>query len=250
MRSIRSVFLTGGALALALLPGRAAAASTTGPTATAAAAASATVAHWAMEEGPGATRLVDSSGNGLHGTIGRDVATGSAVGGDRVHRFAWKLPDAPPANPHRLNTVADRPLLDPGSGAYSVSLRFRATHHSGNIVQKGQATTPGGSWKIDAEDGVLHCQFRGASGTRTVSSGRNVMDGRWHTVRCERSGNTLTLTVDGAVTQRRTGATGRIDNSHPVSIGGKHSCNQASIGCDYFSGDIAWVRVESDRVVK
>jgi hypothetical protein len=39
--------------------------------------ASNTAASWSMEEPPGATTLVDSSGNGRHGTIAYDVTTGA-----------------------------------------------------------------------------------------------------------------------------------------------------------------------------
>ena len=36
----------------------------------------------------------------------------------------------------------------------------------------------------------------------------------------------------------------RIDNSRPFLIGGKLDCATEGVGCDYFSGQIDWVRVE------
>ena len=51
--------------------------------------------------------------------------------------------------------------------------------------------------------------------------------------------------IDGVVTGRNRNATGNISNTRPVSIAGKGNCDQVEITCDYFSGDIDHVRIET-----
>jgi hypothetical protein len=57
------------------------------------------------------------------------------------------------------------------------------------------------------------------------------------------------MTVDpgtrSQVTRRSLGATGRIANSYPFTIGGKFRCNQTTVTCDYFSGDVDYVTVRA-----
>jgi hypothetical protein len=53
------------------------------------------------------------------------------------------------------------------------------------------------------------------------------------------------MTVDGSVVARLTGPTGSIANTWPLSIGGKYECDQINVTCDYFVGDIDWVRIET-----
>ena len=54
------------------------------------------------------------------------------------------------------------------------------------------------------------------------------------------------MTVDGVVRDIRSGTTGTIANTRPITIGGKLNCNQVDITCDYFVGDIDYVRIESN----
>ena len=44
---------------------------------------------------------------------------------------------------------------------------------------------------------------------------------------------------------RRSGWTGRIENSWPVSIGGKTDCDQIHVGCDYYAGDLDYVEIDA-----
>ena len=53
------------------------------------------------------------------------------------------------------------------------------------------------------------------------------------------------MTVDGTVVARLTGPTGSISNNWPLSIGGKYDCDQINVTCDYFAGDVDWVRIET-----
>ena len=209
------------------------------------AAAGRTVALWDMNESPGARTMKDSSGNGRTGTIGREVRVGTRADGATGYRFDRLEPDTPPTHPQHLVTVPDSSALDPGDRDYAVTVRLRTTGKFGNIVQKGQATVSGGNVKLQIPNGIVQCLYRGSVTTLLVSSKRRLNDGRWHTVRCERTASGVTLTVDGTVEARRSGRTGRIANSWPVSIGGKTKCDQVKVGCDYYVGDLDWIRIET-----
>jgi len=204
------------------------------------------VGAWQMNEPAGSRSLQDSSANQIDGVIGTDVLTGIALsGGGTGYRFPFVRPNQPPANPQRLVQVPHDNRLNPGTGNFAVELRMRTTNSFGNVIQKGQAGSPGGYWKFQQPSGKISCLFRGSAGSSTASSGTvRVNDGAWHTVRCERTSSSVVMTVDGAVTGRNRNATGTIANTRPVTIAGKLNCDQVEITCDYFAGDIDYVRIE------
>ena len=205
------------------------------------------VAIWGMNEAAGSEVMVDSSGNGLHGRIGANVQEGTALpGGGTGYRFPYKRPNTPPADPEHLVTVPHRSRLNPGSGDFAVEFRMRTTHSFGNVIQKGQNGSVGGYFKFEQPNGKIACLFQGSAGRSTASSGTvRVNDGSWHTVRCERTASGVTMRVDGVVTSRNRNRTGTIANTRPLTIAGKGRCDQVEITCDYFSGDIDWVRIET-----
>ena len=200
-------------------------------------AADGSLSSWELEERAGSTTLDDHTG-GRDGTIGSSVE----LTGASVHRWSTVAPDDSPYDPGRIHTVADHPELDFDSDRAAVLVRLRTTAPKGNIVQKGQSRTSGGFFKIEMDDGRVACMVKGSGGSAFVRSEARIDDGSWHDVHCERDGAGVTLRVDGAVADRRTRSTGDVDNSKPLAIGGKNSCNQTSVGCDYFSGEL-------DRVV-
>jgi hypothetical protein len=202
------------------------------------------IAHWAMNEGRSARIMLDSGGRGLHGSIGNEVHTGTTVSGSTGYRFDRLEPDTPPTHPGHLVTVPDNSALDPGNRTYAVTLRLRTTKHFGNVIQKGQATTSGGNFKLQIPSGRIECLFRGSRTSLIAVAKRKINDGRWHTVQCERSGDGVTLWIDGTVESRTRGWTGPIANSWPVSIGGKTQCDQVDVGCDYYAGDIDQVSID------
>jgi len=207
-----------------------------------------TVAFWRFDEAPGSTQLRDSGPHGIHGRIGRDVETGVRVAGATAHRFSFVVPDAPPVNPERLNTVEDNARLSPGSKDFAVTVRLRTTSQlGGNIVQKGQAAA-GQYWKMEIEERIAYCLFRGSAGSFGAYALQPVDDGDWHTIRCERTTSGVSMWIDGVLQSQRSGATGRISNSWPLSIAGKTHCNQQAEDCDYFSGDIDYIRIDEVRV--
>jgi len=215
--------------------------------AVAAPASAATLADWEMNEGSGATTMIDSSGH-VNGTIGSAVKTGVSVMGATVYRWPFASPTAPPPKPERI-VQANSSSLNPGSGTYTVSLRYRTTQHFGNIVQKGQAGSAGGYFKVENPHGQINCVFRGVvSGKlvrKAVTSPAVLSDGAFHVATCTRTAYALTLTIDGSVVDTAHGSTGNISNTRPVTIGGKLNCDQVKTTCDYYTGDIDWVKLSN-----
>lgn len=216
-----------------------------GGTAVAQAVALRPVAVWELNEGRGARTMVDSSGHGLDGRVGAEVETGVDKDGATAYFFPRLQPNTPPPHPEHLVTVADNVALDPGDRTYAVTFRMITTHSFGNIIQKGQAGSAGGYFKFQAPNGIVQCLFRGSAGSGGTQSDRRLNDGKWHTIRCERSADAVTLTVDGTVVGRHRGWTGTIANAMPLSIGGKTHCDQVKVTCDYFPGYLDRVRIDA-----
>ena len=224
MRLLGTVLVLGTAavLPLALAP-------------TPAAAAATAVASWEMNESAGyGGTMTDSSGRAVTGVIGSKVQRGVKVGGRTGYRFASEGSAQPGQD--RLITVADRAELDPGTRTYSLTVTFRTGATYSNMVQKGQSNTAGGFYKVDMTKGIAYCTFKGASGQRAIGSGRALNDSAWHTVTCTRDATGVSMSVDGAAARRIAGPTGAISNADALTIGGKKSCNQTTVGCDYFIG--------------
>jgi concanavalin A-like lectin/glucanase superfamily protein len=207
--------------------------------------ASSATASWQMNEPPHAGVMHDSGRHGVDGSIGSAVATGVTHAGATAYRFSYAAPDQTPAEPDRL-VMVNNAVLNPGTRSFAVTIRYRTHHVGGNMVQKGQAQTSGGYFKLEAPDqaGNMRCEFEGSLGTVSVSSGEALNDGRWHTVHCRRTRAGLTMTVDGVITDRQFGRTGNISNSLPLTIAGKPNCDTTST-CDYFAGDIDYVTIQA-----
>jgi hypothetical protein len=216
--------------------------------AVAAPASAATLADWEMNEGPGATTMIDASGH-VNGTIGSAVKTGVVFNGATGYQWPFASPTAPPPKPERI-VQANSNSLNPGSGTYTVSVRFRTNQHFGNMVQKGQAGASGGYFKIENPNGRINCVFRGrnSSGTlvrKAVQAPTATSDNAWHTATCTRTTAGVTLSIDGNVVGTAKGNTGNISNTRPISIGGKLNCDQVNTTCDYFTGSMDWVKISN-----
>jgi Laminin G domain len=208
-----------------------------------------TIGDWQMNEPAGSTVMVDSSGNGLNGTIGTSVQVGYTNGGATGYNWTYRPPSSGGVDKQRIVQV-NSSTLNPDTSDYAVELRFRTLSGWGNIVQKGQAAATGGYWKIENPGGHIECKYRGKKtdgtwGTKVVRSA-NLNDGAWHTVRCVRLPTTVTLTVDGVLYDTARGKTGSISNTGVLSIGGKLNCqNQpGQTSCDYYTGSLDYVRIE------
>jgi hypothetical protein len=53
------------------------------------------------------------------------------------------------------------------------------------------------------------------------------------------------MTVDGKVVSTLKHATGNISNSKPLTIAGKQSCDQITVTCDYWVGQIDYVQIQT-----
>src|SRR5919108_421046 len=138
--------------------------------------AATTIADWEMNEASGATTMHDSSGSNLSGTIGSAVQTGVIVGGAKGYR--WSSQNKAGKHPERLVKVASA-LLNPGTGAFAVTIRLRTGAGDQNIIQKGQATTAGGMWKVDMVKGHVKCTFKGSAGRGGGGGAQTGWGGGW-----------------------------------------------------------------------
>ncbi len=210
------------------------------PAAVTGAAASTGVLDLELNDAQGASAAVDSSGHHHNGRVGSLVRMGSGHA-----TFPLEAKDAALGSKPLVEVPdAGDGSLDPGSGGFTIVMRYRTSHAFGNVLQKGQATSAGGQVKLQQPKGSLTCMFKTAAGTATAGSGSVRMDnGAWHTVRCVRTASSVTMYVDGKQTGRSTHHTGSLDNAMPWSIGGKTACNGDNVDCDYFAGDIDYVRL-------
>ena len=201
-------------------------------------------ALYEMNEPPGTTVMLDSSGNGNHGVVDpTGVESGGVYDGETAYHWVYRSPTEPPASPERVVHVPDSEALEPAGQDFTIELRVRFTDKFGNIAQKGQATTTGGQWKIQNPKGRPSCLFKGSLGRAATRSKVELNDNEWHTITCVREPSRVTIYVDGAFMNRKNGATGYINNSIPMTIGGKINCNQIKVTCDYFSGMIDYIRI-------
>jgi hypothetical protein len=201
----------------------------------ASAVANNTVGLWNYNEAAGARVAADSSGFNQRGTVGSDIRTGGGI---------YRFPTVSGVRKSHLVIVPSTARLNPGSSEYAVTVRFKTTRALSNVVQKGQATVSGGFWKVEVAGGRAKCLFRAGNGTqRGVGSSVRVDNGAFHTVRCERNAGSTRVIVDGVVRGSTTGFTSSISNSWAVVTGGKSSCG-GGVTCDYFVGDIDYVRVQ------
>lgn len=212
------------------------------------------VADWQMNEPPGASVMTDSSGTGNNGSLpaGTPITTGNT---DTTHAFFYRWPNhcpaCAPADPTRVISVPDAPngsldIPDPNV-TYTLQFRFRTTHGFGNYMQKGQSTSKGGQIKVQGPKGNVQCLFKGANGVRVGTgwgASRPLDDGQWHTVTCVHTATQVKEYVDNNPTPViKNGSTGPIDNHIAFTVGGKLNCDQVQTTCDYYSGDMDFIKI-------
>ncbi|MGL5825471.1 MAG: LamG-like jellyroll fold domain-containing protein [Nocardioides sp.] len=215
-----------------------------GPAQAAEALAPVNQVFYQMNEPAEATTALDSSGNGLNALIDQSgLDTGVTYDGSTGYFWPRKGPNALPVAPERIVQVPDNPLLDPAGDTFTVEIRYRTKENFGNIIQKGQSASKGGQWKIQNPRGMPSCLFKSPTGRAGVRSSINLSDNEWHTLTCVREPSRVTMYIDGVYHNRRNAASGTIDNTIPMTIGGKINCDQVVITCDYFSGNIDYVKI-------
>ena len=206
------------------------------------AATTKTLALWNMNEKSGASVLVDSGANGINGSIGSHIVLNGAVQTfPYVQGGVGGVVD--PAHIDLVNSAS----LNPGARDFAVTVRLKFTVPVGDVLQKGQSGAVGGLFKIelDSGGGKVDCSFVSPTGSAQVWSTTTINDGLWHVVTCTRTATQVTVTVDGVVVGKIAHASGSISNTWPLSIGGKSKCNQTTVFCDYFAGQIDYVKIQT-----
>jgi hypothetical protein len=178
---------------------------------------------WHLDELSGTTAH-DSSGHGHDGTISGPVTLGVPGKVNTAYSFV----------PKSTVIVPDAPDLRPGTANITVSYWLKATvpPQTGDydMFVKGDANSSGGQIKLEVQqNGQASCMFRGALGGRQLQAGPNVVDGQWHQMICQRTGNQIIETVDGG-THALTKATGSISVTAPVRLGSHEN------GGDWYRG--------------
>ena len=201
-------------------------------------------AWFAMDEPVGSTVMTDGSGRGHDGAVDpTGVQTGATYDGATGYNWVRRPPEDPPASPERVVQIPDSIDLEPGSGPFTIEVRYRTKENFGNITQKGQAQSKGGQWKIQSPGGVPSCLFQGAAGQVATGSLTPLNDEQWHDLTCVLTSTGVTMYVDGVYRNKKNGTTGTIDNAIPMTVGGKINCDQVTITCDYFSGQIDFIKI-------
>ena len=195
----------------------------------------ATVALWRMDETSGTT-MVDSSGRGHDGTL-RDVVVGRPGQAGLSYQFngTSSVAEVPHAND-----------MNPGSADFTYSAWVKTTvlppAGTSDIIRKGLSTTVGGDYKLElypvnGSSARARCFIKGSSGSLTAGGGNYLHDGRWHQLVCSRTGDTLSLSIDGTTVKTSSGTVGSISNSSQLTIGAKPT------GQDFYNGLIDDARV-------
>ncbi|OJF12046.1 LamG-like jellyroll fold domain-containing protein [Couchioplanes caeruleus] len=218
----------------------------------AAPAAAVTVARYTFDSGAvAAGRVADRSGRGAALVVrsadrGRVHFNGTST--DKYAAFPARCAPKATVCPRALLEGTDDPDLDPGTRRFrwgaSVRLTQSQVTDSSNVMQKGVADTES-QWKlqIGARQAKAQCVVAG-QGTRPVivRSSVGVADNRWHHVMCQRSGNRLTVYVDGRDRGHVTiPASLSIHNGLPLRIGGPNFHTRT----DMYHGllDDVWARL-------
>lgn len=197
-----------------------------------------------MNEPPGATVMVDSNGSGITGAINpTGVQTGVVFNGSTGYNWVRRPPTDPPASPERVIVVPDNDALDPLGDTFTIEVRYRNKEKFGNIIQKGQARTVGGQWKIQNPKGQPSCLFKSATSQSATKSPIAFLDNQWHVLKCVRTSTRVEIWVDGVMLNKHNGTGGYINNKLEMTIGGKLYCDQITVTCDYFSGMIDYVKL-------
>jgi Concanavalin A-like lectin/glucanases superfamily len=190
---------------------------------------------WNFDETSGSS-AADSSGNGNDGTIRGGVERG--VPGYSGTAFGFGAPGS-------WVQVPSDASLNPGTQDFSLSARVKLDSlpqqddDTFDVFRKGLAGTKGGDFKIEIHDGgKVRCIAKDANrtvGTITGSAKMRLKVGQWYLIGCEHTGNTWSVTVDGAKRSKVVNF-GSISNSLAVSIGSNYGDE------DFFDGTIDDVR--------
>jgi hypothetical protein len=190
-------------------------------------------ADWQMNETSGP--MIDSSANGNDGTLTDVDQSGSTYvfNGSTSHVV-----------------VPDDDSLDPAANDITLTASVRVNGESMDddsydIVRKGLSTTAGGDYKMEIKGtsdptvGRLHCLFKGSGGRVNRVARVDIVDGRWHTLECVKTSDSVVARVDGR-SYTKAGSAGSISSSTNVMVGAK----TANPFDDVFDGSMNFVRID------
>lgn len=197
------------------------------------AGATVVVAQWNMDEPPGSTTMIDSSGNNNNGTLYNVQATGAGYIFDGATSKV---------------VVPNSASLTPGTNDFS----YTATIQSSNIpasgtdydvLRKGTSVSTGGEYKLEVVYnrgiGKPKCVVIDSLGNTTSQRGNmNVTDGQPHTITCIKTATTLTLEVDSVDYPTPANFTGPITSKKPLTLGVKASTSGPGVASDWYNGTI------------
>jgi hypothetical protein len=172
----------------------------------------------------------ETSGTTMHDAVGSadgrltNVTTGVSGHSRTAYRFNGTS---------SLVTVPHRAALNPGPSTLTVQVWARFTiRPTGDydLLRKGLASTPGGYYKVEiVRSGQAVCLFGGSVSSWTLIGGRDLSDGRWHSITCRKTLHQVTLLVDGTIAKQRPRTIGSIANSATLILGAKP-------GADFYRG--------------
>ena len=190
-------------------------------------------AVWRMNETSGP--MIDSSRHTNRGTPRNVVRTGTTyVFNGTTSRVV----------------VPDHASLDPAGEGITLRAYVRVPNHamdddSYDIVRKGLSGTGGGDYKMEIKGtsdptvGRLHCLFKGSGGRVNRVAPVDVVDGRWHTLECVKTSDSVVAKVDGR-SYTKAGSAGSISSSTNVLVGAK----KVKPFDDVFDGSMDFVSID------
>jgi hypothetical protein len=197
-------------------------------------------AYWKMDEGKGASKAVDSSGNGRHLR-----ASGASPGRTGKIGSAWRFA----RKGMRCNAAGDFAV----GKDYTVSLWFRTRIDAAQdlFVATGRGSSRGVKLYL-ADDGALRYTHRGGKGRkggRTIKGGSDYTGGVWRHVVAVKDGPAMSLYVDGQLAAKGSNKS-KLKITH-IGLGGPVSGSSYEAG--RFRGlmdEVAvWTRALSQRDV-
>ncbi|HET8560988.1 MAG TPA: LamG domain-containing protein [Marmoricola sp.] len=179
---------------------------------------------WHLDELSGTT-MADATGN--HPGVLHDVALGQP--GDpafpgTAYGFNGTSSYVTVPNTDDLNAYNDDVHI-----AFSLRTTTVPPTPDYDLFRKGQY--PGQEYKVELQpNGQLSCDFRGTLLNFTLQAGPDLHDGLWHRVACDKTQDSVSLTIDG-VTWTKAKTIGSISNDFDIVIGAYPSG-------DYYQGDL------------
>ncbi|MDQ3660566.1 MAG: hypothetical protein M3454_05810 [Actinomycetota bacterium] len=203
------------------------------------------VAQYHMDEPPGSSTMVDSSGNGNDGNIS-NVTLGVPGHSGTAYEFNDVSSQV---------VVPSSGSLNPGNDDLTLSAWVKPTalppSDSDDLLRKGTAGTVGGEYKMEIlSTGKLNCVMQGvtASGAKATVTARgasgqpSLVNGSWHRVQCVKTSTSITALVDSY------SKTTNFSNNISISNGKALHVGHKALGADVYNGVMDEVSIEVTEV--